>query len=140
VEHLKEAPLLGKLLTIPTNVRLVWKGLTETYALAFYEHWYVMFVKSFMTLVVGLKKLVQKRFYNIGRSSEQRPQDVQLQHRLHHQRARPDVVIVAVVVDDVTRLVAEADQARRRDAATQPRDVASKHASHLDHAVSVTRH
>ncbi len=57
MEHLKEAPLLGKLLTIPTNVRLVWKGLTETNALAYYEHSYVTDAKSLMTLVaVGNSK------------------------------------------------------------------------------------
>jgi hypothetical protein len=32
------APLLGGLLVIPTNIRLVWKGFSGTKTLAYYEH------------------------------------------------------------------------------------------------------
>jgi hypothetical protein len=37
VEHLKGTPLLGRLMALPTNTRLGWKGLPGTNALAYYE-------------------------------------------------------------------------------------------------------
>jgi len=37
VEHLKDAPLSGKLLALPTDIRLSWKGLPGINSLAYYE-------------------------------------------------------------------------------------------------------
>ncbi len=48
--HLSGAPLQGRLMVSPTNIRLDWKGLPGTNALAYYE-------KSLLTTV--------KKFYNI---------------------------------------------------------------------------
>ncbi len=36
--HLKGAPLYGRLLALPTNIRLDWKGLTGTNTIAYYRH------------------------------------------------------------------------------------------------------
>jgi hypothetical protein len=38
VKHLSGAPLKGRLLTLPTNIRLGWKDLTGTNALAYYKN------------------------------------------------------------------------------------------------------
>ncbi len=37
VKLLSGDPLLGRLLALTTNIRLGWKGVSETYALACYE-------------------------------------------------------------------------------------------------------
>jgi hypothetical protein len=37
VTHLSDAPLKGRVLTLPTNIRLGWKGLPGTNALAYFE-------------------------------------------------------------------------------------------------------
>jgi hypothetical protein len=47
------APLLGKLLSSPTNIRLGWKGLTRTYTLAHYKHSSITDIKSCITLGPG---------------------------------------------------------------------------------------
>jgi hypothetical protein len=38
VEHLKEASLSGRLMALPANFRLGWKGLAGTKALAYYKY------------------------------------------------------------------------------------------------------
>jgi hypothetical protein len=46
VKHLSGAPLKGKLLTLPPNIRLGWKSLPGTNALAYYdENSYIKAVK-----------------------------------------------------------------------------------------------
>jgi hypothetical protein len=50
VKHFSGAPLYGRLLALPTNIRLGWKGLPETNALAYYEKAQLTAVKSFITL------------------------------------------------------------------------------------------
>jgi hypothetical protein len=49
VEHLKGASL-GYASALPANIRLGWKGLPGTNALAYYEKAYLTSVKSFITL------------------------------------------------------------------------------------------
>ncbi len=44
------APLLGRLLSLPTNIRLGWKGLSKTSTLADYKHSSITDAKSYMTL------------------------------------------------------------------------------------------
>ncbi len=50
VKHLSGAPLYGNLLALPTNIRLGWKGLSGTNALAYYEKAQLTAVKCFITL------------------------------------------------------------------------------------------
>ncbi len=38
MKHLSDAPLLGRLLALPTNIRLGWQYLLETNTLAYYEN------------------------------------------------------------------------------------------------------
>jgi len=54
VEHLKVAPL-GLAPALPTNIRLGWKGLPGTNALAYYEKSQFTAVKRFITLANGGK-------------------------------------------------------------------------------------
>jgi hypothetical protein len=49
-DYLSDAPLYGRSLTLPTNIRLGWKGGPETNALAFYENSKITDVKSFITM------------------------------------------------------------------------------------------
>ena len=49
------ALLKGRLFALPTNFRLGLKGLREKYTLAYYEHFYITDVKSFITLRPGVK-------------------------------------------------------------------------------------
>ncbi len=53
MKHLSGVPLLGRLLASPTNIRLGWKGLPGTYALAYYKNLYLTAVKSFIALAHG---------------------------------------------------------------------------------------
>ncbi len=53
VEHLKEDPLLGRLLALPANIGLGWKGLPRTNTLAYYENLEITAVKSFRGLARG---------------------------------------------------------------------------------------
>ncbi len=55
MKHLSDAPFKGRLLALSKNIRLVWKDLPGTNALAYYEKSELMAVKR------GCKKL-----YNIG--------------------------------------------------------------------------
>jgi len=50
VKHLSGAPLYGRLLALLANIRLGWKRLPGTNALAYYEKLGLMTVKSFITL------------------------------------------------------------------------------------------
>ncbi len=50
VKHLSGAPLLGIILTLPTNIRLGCKGLLVTNTLAYYKHSYITGVNFFVTL------------------------------------------------------------------------------------------
>jgi hypothetical protein len=47
------APLQGRLLALPTNIRLGWKGLPGTNALAYFENSELTAVRSFKTLAPG---------------------------------------------------------------------------------------
>ncbi len=38
VEYMKSSSLQGRLLALPTNIRLGWEGLQGTNTLAYYEH------------------------------------------------------------------------------------------------------
>ncbi len=43
----------GRLLVLPTNIRIGWKGLPRTNTLAYYEHSLIACVKSFITMGPG---------------------------------------------------------------------------------------
>ncbi len=60
VKQLPGAPLLGRLLASPTNVRLGWKGLPRTNTLAYYKNLTITAVKSFIVLAPGIN--VKTRF------------------------------------------------------------------------------
>jgi hypothetical protein len=53
VKHFSGAPLQSRLNALPTNIRLGWKCLPRTNALAFYKNLQIMAVKSFITLTPG---------------------------------------------------------------------------------------
>jgi hypothetical protein len=40
---------IGRLVALSTNIRLGWKGLSVTNTLAYYQHWQITAVKSFIT-------------------------------------------------------------------------------------------
>jgi hypothetical protein len=48
VRHLSGAPLNGRLLALPTNTKLGWKGFPETNTLAYYGNKKIAAVISFM--------------------------------------------------------------------------------------------
>jgi hypothetical protein len=62
VKCLSGAPLKGKLLALTTNIRLGWKGLPGTNALAYYKKLYLMSVKSFITLAIAVTKFYETFF------------------------------------------------------------------------------
>ncbi len=47
--YLSGVPLLGRLLVLPTNIRLSWKGMLVTNTLAFYEKNLITAVNIFIT-------------------------------------------------------------------------------------------
>jgi len=47
---------LGKAPALPSNVRLGWKNLPGTNALAYYEKAYLTALKSFITLSTGVRR------------------------------------------------------------------------------------
>jgi hypothetical protein len=51
VKNLSGAPFLGRLLALPVNIRLGWKGLLGTNTLAYCEHVYTADVKSVITII-----------------------------------------------------------------------------------------
>jgi hypothetical protein len=53
LEHLSDASILGKLLVFPANVRLDWKVIASTNALAFLASLTVMKENCFITLIPG---------------------------------------------------------------------------------------
>jgi hypothetical protein len=53
VKYLSVAPLKGRLLALPANIRLGSKGLPATNVLAYHEKSYLTAVKSFITLGTG---------------------------------------------------------------------------------------
>ncbi len=53
VKHLLAAPIPGRLVTLPTNIRLGWKDLPGTSTLAYYELSQITVIKSFKTLGPG---------------------------------------------------------------------------------------
>ncbi len=53
MEHLNGASL-GYTLALPANIRLVWKSLPGTNALAYYENSQLTVIKRFITLAHGL--------------------------------------------------------------------------------------
>ncbi len=50
LEHLKKVPLLGKLLALPTNIRLGWKGYLVTNTLADYYNIKIVDINDLMHL------------------------------------------------------------------------------------------
>jgi hypothetical protein len=56
MEHLKDAPILGKALGLPTNIRLGWKG--KHYILL--QKFENCRQKSFITLTLGPQAVLQK--------------------------------------------------------------------------------
>ncbi len=60
VKHLSGAPLKGRLLALSTNIRLGWKGLTETNTPAYYENLLITAVKSFIVQALTIIKAVVK--------------------------------------------------------------------------------
>ncbi len=65
VKHLSDAPLKGRLLALPTNIRLGWKGLPGTNILAYYEKSQLTAVKSFVTLAPGVNAIKLYFFCNL---------------------------------------------------------------------------
>jgi hypothetical protein len=53
VRSLTGAPLKGMPLTLPTNIRLGWKGLSRTKTFAYYGKALLTAAKSFLTLAPG---------------------------------------------------------------------------------------
>jgi hypothetical protein len=51
VKNLSGAPLEGRFLASPTNIRLGWNGLSETTTLAFWAH--ILVIKTFMNIPQG---------------------------------------------------------------------------------------
>jgi hypothetical protein len=49
IEAISAAPLLVRLLALPTNIRQGWKGLPGKNALAYSEYSYITDIKSFKT-------------------------------------------------------------------------------------------
>ncbi len=57
MKHLSDAPFYGRVLALPTNNSLGWKGLSGTNTLAYYENLEITDRKSFITLGSGVKVL-----------------------------------------------------------------------------------
>ncbi len=57
------APLYGRLLALPTNTRLGWKGLPGTDTLAYYRNLSILAVISFMIQAPGLQSAEQNGIY-----------------------------------------------------------------------------
>ncbi len=53
MEHLKEEPLYGRLLALPTNTGLGWKGLPRANTLAYYENLEITAINCCITLATG---------------------------------------------------------------------------------------
>jgi hypothetical protein len=70
VEHLSGTLLLGRLLTLSTNLRLGWKGLTGTNTLAYYKHSLIAVVKSFITLTPGCLLYNSPNSWSLGKSDD----------------------------------------------------------------------
>ncbi len=60
MKHLSGATLEDRLLALPESIRLGWKGLPGTNALAYYENSYVTAVKSFITLAPDLQEILKQ--------------------------------------------------------------------------------
>ncbi len=58
-----DTPLLGRLLALPTNIRLSWKGLQGTNTLAFYKTSQLTAVRSFITLAPDMQQVIFKKFW-----------------------------------------------------------------------------
>jgi hypothetical protein len=56
VKHLSGAPLQGKLLALPSNNELGWKGLPGANTLVYYKNSQLTAIKSLITLAPGLCK------------------------------------------------------------------------------------
>ncbi len=53
VRHISGDPLYDRLLALPTNIRLGWKGLPGTNTLAYYENSEILAVEGLITLGLG---------------------------------------------------------------------------------------
>ncbi len=72
MKHPSSAPLYGRLLALPTNIRLGWKGLPGKNALAYYEKSKLTAIKSFIILATGssgemLKEMRSKKIRRMSR-------------------------------------------------------------------------
>ncbi len=59
MKHLSGAQLYGRLLALPTNIRLGWKGLPGTNALAYYEKAQLTAIKCITTLATDRSHIRQ---------------------------------------------------------------------------------
>jgi hypothetical protein len=55
MEHLEDVPHKGRLLSLPANITLDWKGRPGTNTVAYYEHSYITDAKSFIILAPALE-------------------------------------------------------------------------------------
>jgi len=67
VKQLSGAPLEGRLLALPANIRLDWRGLPGTYTLAYYKNTQITTVKSFKVQAPGSLQPCPKTL-DLGRS------------------------------------------------------------------------
>ncbi len=63
MKNLTDIPLLGRLLALPTNNRLSWKGLPGTNTLAYYKNARLTAVNRFITLAPDMQQVTFKKFW-----------------------------------------------------------------------------
>ncbi len=59
MKNLSGVPFYGRLLTLPMNIRLGWRGMSVTNILAYYESSKITDRKSFITLGPGLSENIR---------------------------------------------------------------------------------
>ncbi len=77
MKHPSGAPSYGGLLTSPTNIRLDWKGLPGSNALAYYKKSQLKAVKSFITLAPGGDFLPKFEFEDFFKKIDQESEEVE---------------------------------------------------------------
>ncbi len=86
MKRLSGVPLKGRLLALPTNIRLGWKGLAGTNALAYFGPWKPfqpcqLFARHcYKTFYVCNLGLVPVRFYGLVYCVEVRPEPISVEH------------------------------------------------------------
>jgi hypothetical protein len=65
MEHLKGAPILGRLLDLPTNITPGWKGLSVTNTLAYYETFVNYDRKQFYNIDTRNGRITDRGFRNM---------------------------------------------------------------------------